>query len=230
MTLVDPLHQSSNYFKTFGNFSKCWKTFLNYCFQTSDANSIDTEKSIVISPLSFDKISPFSLLKCHTAPLWIVFNVFFGPIWFYSSNRCLKSNSRYRPSPSASSSLSIEVPLSNHQNLHFHGFESSLCSKDNFIRRRMSLKLLIWYRACAARHQLSTLESGVLFVACGVYHSIFTVLEQMLLIVIVSSAVDDRIIRVAIYSNIFLEILLMGWLVTRVMPSQKLRVTKVYIF
>ena len=128
---------------------------------------------------------------------------FFGPIWFYSSNRCLKSNSRYRPSPSASSSLSIEVPLSNHQNLHFHGFESSLCSKDNFIRRRMSLKLLIWYRACAARHQLSTLESGVLFVACGVYHSIFTVLEQMLLIVIVSSAVDDRIIRVAIYSNIF---------------------------
>lgn len=31
--------------------------------------------------------------------------------------------------------------------------------------------------------------TGVLFVACGVYHSIFTVLEQMLLIVIVSSAV-----------------------------------------
>ena len=30
--------------------------------------------------------------------------------------------------------------------------------------------------------------TGVLFVACGVYHSIFTVLEQMLLIVIVSSA------------------------------------------
>ena len=36
----------------------------------------------------------------------------------------------------------------------------------------------------------SAMLPGVLFVACGVYHSIFTVLEQMLLIVIVSSAVD----------------------------------------
>ena len=35
----------------------------------------------------------------------------------------------------------------------------------------------------------SAMLPGVLFVACGVYHSIFTVLEQMLLIVIVSSAV-----------------------------------------
>ena len=36
----------------------------------------------------------------------------------------------------------------------------------------------------------SAMLPGVLFVACGVYHSIFTVLEQMLLIVIVSSAVQ----------------------------------------
>ena len=41
--------------------------------------------------------------------------------------------------------------------------------------------------------------TGVLFVACGVYHSIFTVLEQMLLIVIVSSAAGAAAVGGACY-------------------------------